>query len=93
RIKIDRSFVTGCDIDPGQQRMILAILALAERLGISTLAVGVVTREEHAFLAQMGCDAVQGYAIARRMPLQEATRFLARHARKHPLPRPFQDRA
>ena len=80
RIKIDRSFVMGCDVDPAQQRMILAILALAERLNISTLAEGVETAGEHAFLAQMGCDQVQGYAIARPMPLDEATAFLARHA-------------
>lgn len=89
RIKIDRSFVTGCDIDPGQQRMILAILALAERLGISTLAEGVETRDEHAFLAQMGCDEVQGYAIARPMPLEQATEYLARHMCDQPRLRPL----
>ncbi|MDN5568947.1 MAG: EAL domain-containing protein [Paracoccus sp. (in: a-proteobacteria)] len=79
RIKLDRSFVTGCDIDQSQQRMILAILALAERLGIAALAEGVETREEHAFLAQMGCDEVQGYVIARPMPLSASMDFLRRH--------------
>lgn len=82
RIKIDRSFVMGCDIDASQQRMILAILALAERLGISALAEGVESREEHTFLAQMGCDEVQGYAIARPMPLAETRDFLQTHARR-----------
>lgn len=77
RIKIDRSFVTGCDVDEGQQRMILAIMALAERLGIAALAEGVETREEYSFLAQMGCDEVQGYAIARPMPLPQTLDFLA----------------
>lgn len=80
RIKIDRSFVMGCDIDAGQQRMILAILALAERLGIAALAEGVETRDEHGFLAQMGCDEVQGYAIARPMPLEDTFEFLSQHA-------------
>ncbi|WP_265499320.1 EAL domain-containing protein [Paracoccus beibuensis] len=79
RIKIDRSFVTACDIDPNQQRMILAILALAERLGIATLAEGVETREEYGFLAQMGCDEVQGYAISRPIPLLQTFDFLSRH--------------
>ena len=60
--------------------MILAILALAERLGIAALAEGVETREEYAFLAQMGCDEVQGYAIARPMPLTKSLDFLASHA-------------
>lgn len=80
RIKIDRSFVVGCDCDPSQQRMVLAILALAERLGIVILAEGVETQEEHSFLAQIGCDQVQGYAIARPMPLADTLIFLARHA-------------
>lgn len=84
RIKIDRSFVTACDIDPAQQRMILAILALADRLGIAALAEGVETREEHAFLAQMGCDEVQGFAIAPPMPLAETTAFLNLHASEQP---------
>lgn len=82
RIKIDRSFVMGCDIDAGQQRMILAILALAERLDIAALAEGVESGEEHGFLAQMGCDQVQGYAIARPMPLEETLDYLADHARR-----------
>lgn len=77
RIKIDRSYVTACDVDAGQQRMILAILALAERLDISVLAEGVETRDEQAFLAQMGCDELQGYAIARPMPLAQTLDFLA----------------
>ncbi|RJL06829.1 EAL domain-containing protein [Paracoccus aestuarii] len=79
RIKIDRSFVTACDIDGAQQRMILAILALTERLGIAALAEGVETRAEYAFLAQMGCDEVQGYAVARPMPLADTRVFLERH--------------
>lgn len=91
RIKIDRSFVMGCDCDPAQQRMILAILALAERLGIDTLAEGVETREEHSFLAQIGCDQVQGYVIARPMPLQDTLTFLreqeSRSSRLPPLTR------
>lgn len=77
RIKIDRSFIADCDQDPNQQRMILAILALAERLGIATLAEGVETAEEHSFLAQIGVDEVQGYAVARPMTFDQSVSFLA----------------
>lgn len=88
RIKIDRSFIMACDVDPGQQRMVLAILALAERLGIAALAEGVETQEEHSYLAQLGCDEVQGYAIARPMPLEDTFTFLETHAdRVDALPR------
>lgn len=90
RIKIDRSFVTACDCDPQQQRMILAILALAERLEIATLAEGVETREEHSFLAQIGCNQVQGHVIARPMPLQETLHFLGDYASRAPRLPPLQ---
>lgn len=79
RIKIDRSFVTRADEDPEQRRMLAAVLSMAEQLGIETLAEGVETSAVHALLAQLGCRHVQGYAIARPMPLDETLDWLARH--------------
>lgn len=71
RIKIDRSFVTQIDCDLDQQNIVSAILTLAERLEIETLAEGVENPAEHAVLAQLGCGFVQGYGIARPMPSQK----------------------
>ncbi|WP_157994768.1 GGDEF domain-containing phosphodiesterase [Paracoccus tegillarcae] len=78
RIKIDRGFVTDCHRDPRQRRMVLAILAMAERLEIKTLAEGVETSDEHSYLAQIGCGFVQGYAVARPMPLDETGAFMSK---------------
>ena len=82
RIKIDRSFVTHVDSDGDQQKMIAAILSMADRLGLQTLAEGVETLAEHAMLAQLGCGHVQGYAIARPMPFDETIGWLERHRGK-----------
>jgi len=71
RIKIDRSFVTRIDADPEQQKMVAAILTMAERLGLDTLAEGVETESEFAMLAKLGCGHVQGFGIARPMPMHE----------------------
>jgi predicted signal transduction protein with EAL and GGDEF domain len=79
RVKIDRSFVTRVDEDRDQQRMVAAILSLAERLGIDTLAEGVETRGEQAMLSQLGCGHLQGFAIARPMPVEETADWIARH--------------
>ena len=84
RIKIDRGFVSNCHRDPKQQRMVLAILAMAERLGVSTLAEGVESADEHSYLAQMGCGHVQGYALARPMPIAEIGAFMTRFLRDRP---------
>lgn len=82
RIKIDRSFVTRVDCDPAQQRMVTAILSMAERLGLQTLAEGVETVGEHAMLAQLGCSHVQGFVIARPMPFQDTVGWLEQHQMK-----------
>lgn len=77
RIKIDRSFVTRIDEDRAQQKMLSAILSMAERMGLATLAEGVETPGEHAILAQLGCDDVQGFGIARPMPIDETIDWIA----------------
>ena len=83
RLKIDRSFVMRADQDLDQQRMVSAVLSMAERLGLDTLAEGVETPGELSMLAQLGCGHVQGYCIGRPMPLDAATAWLTT-ARQHP---------
>ncbi|WP_417243580.1 EAL domain-containing protein [Celeribacter sp.] len=82
RIKIDRSYITRCDIDREQQDMLAAILTMAERLELETLAEGVETLGEHAMLAQLGCGYVQGFSVSR--PLREAhvQDWVAQHLKK-----------
>lgn len=88
RLKIDRSYVTAIDRDPDQQRMVGAILSMADRLGLATLAEGVETAGEHAMLAQLGCAHVQGFGIARPMPLAATPDWIAAHrAKLGPVPR------
>ncbi|HEX9859444.1 MAG TPA: EAL domain-containing protein, partial [Paracoccaceae bacterium] len=53
--------------------------SLAERLGLETLAEGVETAGEHAMLAQLGCGHVQGFGIARPMPYEATTDWIAQH--------------
>lgn len=82
RLKIDRSFVAHVDTDPAQQRMVGAILSMAERLELDTLAEGVETTGQHTLLAQLGCGHVQGYGIGHPMPYDETLAWLARHRAK-----------
>jgi EAL domain-containing protein (putative c-di-GMP-specific phosphodiesterase class I) len=82
RLKIDRSFVKNVDQDQNQQKLIAAIVTMAEQLGIETLAEGVETAGEHAMLAQLGCGHVQGYGIARPMPLNDTIPWMKAHAAK-----------
>ena len=82
RIRIDRSFVTKSDRDAEQQKMVAAILTMAERLELETLAEGVETVGEHALLAQLGCDHVQGYGIGRPAPFDQTLDWISAHISK-----------
>ncbi|PWE27723.1 diguanylate cyclase [Pararhodobacter marinus] len=79
RIKIDRSFVTNLHADEDQCRMVAAILSMARQLGVETLAEGVEHPAEQVKLAQMGCDHLQGFAIARPMPASDLPTWLNAH--------------
>ncbi|WP_179379237.1 putative bifunctional diguanylate cyclase/phosphodiesterase [Jannaschia marina] len=79
RIKIDRSFIQGIDADPKKKEVVAAILGLADRLSIDTLAEGVETAAEHATLAEMGCPHVQGFGIARPMPFDDTMPWSRKH--------------
>jgi EAL domain-containing protein (putative c-di-GMP-specific phosphodiesterase class I) len=60
-LKIDRSFVAGA-LDGGDDaRLIEAIIALGHSLGMKIVGEGVETAAQLAFLAERGCDLVQGY--------------------------------
>ena len=72
------------DEDREQQKMVAAILSLAERLGLETLAEGVETAGEHAMLAQLGCDHVQGFGIARPMAFEQTLDWISQHRARLP---------
>ncbi len=76
RIKIDRSFVTNIDQDGEQQQMVAAILTMADRLGLDTLAEGVETLAEQKMLERLGCGHAQGFGIARPMPFEETCQWI-----------------
>ncbi|HVY10548.1 MAG TPA: EAL domain-containing protein [Mycobacteriales bacterium] len=76
RLKIDRSFVDRLGTEPSIS-VINACLALGRSLGLTTVAEGVETPEQAAWLSQAGCDAAQGYHYARPLEPEDVTAMLA----------------
>jgi len=76
RLKIDRSFITHLHEDPERQRMVSAILSMAEQLELDAVAEGVESDAELALVAQLGCGHAQGFAIARPMPGADLPQWL-----------------
>lgn len=64
-VKVDMALVRGVDSDPYKAVMTAKILELAHELNIETVAEGVETLSELAWLQQHGACYVQGYLIAR----------------------------
>ncbi|MCG8588596.1 MAG: EAL domain-containing protein [Proteobacteria bacterium] len=75
-IKIDSSFVGDLEENTG---IVTAVIAMAHNLGLQVVAEGVETTEQYEFLRAQGCDAVQGYLVAKPLPAEEVASFLEGH--------------
>ncbi len=67
-IKIDRSFVSDLERDADDAAIVRAVINLGHSLGIRTVAEGVETSSQAAYLHHHGCDIAQGYLYARALP-------------------------
>jgi diguanylate cyclase (GGDEF)-like protein len=75
-LKIDRSFVGGTPGRDVDVSIVRAVLAIAESMGLSTIAEGVETEQQRAALLGLGCRLGQGYLLSVPLPPAEATDFL-----------------
>jgi diguanylate cyclase (GGDEF)-like protein/PAS domain S-box-containing protein len=78
KIKIDRSFVCNLDHGPQSATIIRAVIALSRGLNMPVVAEGVETETQRQFLADEGCDAIQGYLIGRPMPIEGYAKLVGR---------------
>ena len=70
RVKLDPALIVDIERDAAAREIVQAVIGLVHSLGAKTVAEGVETRGQLDVLRVMGCDAVQGYAIA--PPMTEA---------------------
>jgi diguanylate cyclase (GGDEF)-like protein len=76
-LKIDREFVSGLCMDSDDEAIVTAVIALADALGLTTVAEGVERKDQLEWLGARGCTLAQGYLLGR--PIDAAsTRELLR---------------
>ena len=67
-LKIDMNFLREFETNPKSHIILAAIVRMAKKLGIHTLAEGVETQEQYDFLREIGCEKIQGYFKGRPAP-------------------------
>ena len=80
-IKIDRGFVAGLATDRADALLVEAIITVAHGLDLRVVAEGVETEVQLEALRRLGCDAAQGYLLARPTPSQDLPGVLDAAAR------------
>lgn len=71
RLKLDRSIVAGLPDDPKSYAVLRATVALARSMGIEVIGEGVETQSQAFALRRAGCNIIQGYLVAKPMPMDE----------------------
>ena len=84
KIKIDRAFVMNLGRNPQSAAIVRAVIDLGHGLGMSIVAEGVETQEQLGFLAEEGCDAVQGYLLGKPAPIGQYAALVGRNIASEP---------
>ena len=75
-VKIDKSFVQNAAQDGRDRALIRSTVQLGHALDLRVVAEGVEDEKTYTFLADTGCDVVQGYHISRPLPAEKFTDWL-----------------
>ncbi|MBI5918417.1 MAG: EAL domain-containing protein [Nitrosomonadales bacterium] len=68
-LKIDRSFISSLTERESDQALVEAIIVMAHKLGIKTIAEGVETAQQRDLLIAFGCDYAQGFFYSRAVSI------------------------
>jgi diguanylate cyclase len=76
-LKLDKSFVDGITGGAGEAVIAVAVIQIANGLGLAAIAEGVETPEQAARLHELGYQMAQGFNFARPLPPEQAGPLLA----------------
>lgn len=77
RLKIDRQLVIPLLESKAQQQLVTSIIEIGRARGIEIVAEGVETMAHAEILRDLGCDVLQGYALARPMSPGDLLGFIS----------------
>ncbi|NOR80021.1 MAG: EAL domain-containing protein, partial [Methyloprofundus sp.] len=77
KLKLDRSFINDLETNENDKVIIKTIISMGHSFGLKIVAEGVETVEQQDFLAQQGCDLIQGYLLSRPLPAEQLVKLFA----------------
>lgn len=75
-LKLDMKFVRNETAKPFEHSILNDVINMAHRLNLKVVAEGVETKEQMCRLQEIGCDIVQGYFLAKPMPIEDFEKLL-----------------
>jgi diguanylate cyclase (GGDEF)-like protein len=72
-LKLDRRLIAGPGGSPADPELALAVIRMAQTLGLATVATGVETAAQAAALRHLGCDRAQGFWFGHPAPVTALT--------------------
>ena len=78
-LKIDKSFVLNLSTDSDDPKIVRSTIELGHNLGLKVVAEGVEDDASLKMLADMGCDSIQGYLLARPLAQDDFTKWWRNH--------------
>ncbi|MFI3214607.1 MAG: EAL domain-containing protein [Eubacteriales bacterium] len=77
-LKIDCEFIIDSMENPRGRQIIKNVVNMAKDLNLETVAEGIETQEQEAFLLEVGCNIGQGYFFSMPIPEDEFIRYINR---------------
>ena len=78
-LKIDKSFIHDIDKNKTSEAIVKAIIELAKTLNLDTVAEGVETKKQVAFLTKNKCNLIQGFYFSKPLSTSDMTTYIRKN--------------
>jgi len=89
-LKIDRSYIDNVLHDEQAAKLVKAVIAMANSLGLSVVSEGVESKEQLDFLLAAKCEFMQGYYFSKPVSANKFSVLLAKNGQTHKASRPLE---
>jgi diguanylate cyclase (GGDEF)-like protein len=84
-LKVDKSFTSRLPDDSLGRTLVSTMITLAHAVGMTVVAEGVETAEQHRMLCELGCDHLQGFFLSKPLPAARLIELIAENEKQFPL--------